>query len=63
MPTIRLHQAASAEVHRAAGSEDPTDNERMRRVMGDRPHQGAGTAAGRPLKGAHIKAIALRLDL
>ena len=42
--TIRLHKAALAAVHRAAGHDDPTDNEVVRRGL-----QGIPRAHGRPL--------------
>ena len=45
--TIRLHKAALAAVHKAAGHEDPTDNEGVRRIM-----QGIARAHGRPQKQA-----------
>ena len=40
--TIRLHKAALAAIHRAAGHEDPTDNEGVRRIM-----QGIARAHGK----------------
>ena len=43
--TVRLHKAALAAVHRAAGHDDPTDNEGVRRVL-----QGIARAHGRPRK-------------
>ena len=42
MATIRLHKAALAAIHRAAGHEDPTDNEGVRRIM-----QGIARAHGK----------------
>ena len=40
--TIRLHKAALAAIHKAAGQEDPTDNEGVRRIM-----QGIARAHGK----------------
>ena len=45
--TVRLHKAALAAVHRAAGHEDPTDNEGVKRVM-----KGIARAYGRSQKQA-----------
>ena len=47
MATVRLHRAALAAVHRAAGHDDPTDNEGVRRVL-----QGIARAHGRPQRQA-----------
>ncbi len=33
MATVRLHRAAMAAVHKAAGHDDPTDNEGVRRIL------------------------------
>ena len=40
--TLRVHKAALADIHRATGHEDPTDNEGVRRVLqgGSRGHTG-----------------------
>ena len=40
--TVRLHKAALAAVHKAAGHEDPTDNEGVRRII-----QGIARAHGK----------------
>ena len=45
--TVRLHKAALAAMHKAAGHDDPTDNEGVRRVL-----QGIARAHGRPQKQA-----------
>ena len=45
--TIRLHRAALAAVHKAAGHADPTDNEAVRRVL-----QGIARAHGKPQRQA-----------
>ena len=47
VPTVRLHRAALAAVHRATGHEDPTDNEGVRRIL-----QGISRARGRAQKQA-----------
>ena len=45
--TVRLHKAALAAVHKAAGLADPTDNEPVRQIM-----KGLARAHGRPQKQA-----------
>ena len=47
MATVRLHRAALADVHRAAGHADPTDNEPARQIM-----KGIARARGKPQKQA-----------
>ena len=45
--TVKLHRAALAAVHKAAGHADPTDNEAVRQIM-----KGIARAHGRPQKQA-----------
>ena len=45
--TVRLHKAALAAVHKAAGHPDPTDNEPVKQIM-----KGIARAHGRPQKQA-----------
>ena len=45
--TVRLHNAALAAIHKAAGHADPTDNEAVRQIM-----KGIARAHGRPQKQA-----------
>ena len=45
--TVRLHKAALAAIHKAAGHADPTDNEPVKQIM-----KGIARAQGRPQKQA-----------
>ena len=48
--TVRLHKAALATVHKAAGHDDPTDNEPVRQIMkGIARAHGKGQKQARPL--------------
>ena len=56
--TIRLHKAALAAVHKAAGHEDPTDNEGVRRIMrGMARAHGKGQKQARPLTAKALAAV------
>ena len=56
--TVRLHKAALAAVHRAAGHDDPTDNEGVRRVMkGIARAHGRSQKQARPLTGEALAAV------
>ena len=47
VPTVRLHRAAIAEIHKSNGHQDPTDNDGVRRVL-----KGITRAHGRAAKQA-----------
>ena len=47
MATVRLHRAALAAIHKAAGHADPTDNEGVRQIL-----KGIARAHGKPQKQA-----------
>ena len=47
--TVRLHKAALAAIHKAAGHPDPTDNEGVRRIM--QGHRAGPTESSRSKHG------------
>ena len=56
--TIRLHKAALAAIHKAAGHPDPTDNEGVRRIMqGIARAHGKGQKQARPLTAEALAAV------
>ena len=56
--TVRLHKAALAAIHKAAGHEDPTDNEGVRRIMqGIARAHGKGQKQARPLTAEALAAV------
>ena len=58
MATIRLHKAALAAEHKAAGHDDPTENEGVRRVMkGIARAHGRSQKHARPLTGEALAAV------
>ena len=56
--TVRLHKAALAAVHKAAGQEDPTDNKGVRQIMqGIARAHGKGQKQARPLTAEALAAV------
>ena len=56
--TVRLHRAALAEIHKANGNDDPTDNEGVRRVIkGIARDHGRGQKQAKPLTAEALAAI------
>ena len=56
--TIRLHKAALAAIHKAAGNPDPTDNEPVRQIMkGIARAHGKGQKQARPLTAEALAAV------
>ena len=56
--TVRLHKAALAAIHKAAGHPDPTDNEGVRRIMqGIARAHGKGQKQARPLTAEALAAV------
>ena len=55
---VRLHKAALAAIHKAAGHPDPTDNEGVRRIMqGIARAHGKGQKQARPLTAEALAAV------
>ena len=56
--TVRLHKAALAAIHKAAGHPDPTDNEGVRRIMqGIARAHGKGQKQAKPLTAEALAAV------
>ena len=56
--TVRLHKAALAAVHKAAGHDDPTDNEGVRRIMpGIARAHGKAQRQAKPLTAEALAAV------
>ena len=58
VPTVRLHRAAIAEIHKSNGHQDPTDNDGVRRVLkGITRAHGRAAKQAKPLTAEALAAI------
>ena len=58
VPTVRLHKAALAAIHKAAGHPDPTDNEPVKQIMkGIARAHGKGQKQAKPLTAEALAAV------